>query len=87
MRNRYLDLQKKKMKQYKQYLNRIKYGQKCFDKLKKTSDIEEIKLIEETKTTEEKNKLEFIPGVIVKVKLPEPCFDVKKLKVFTVCTK
>ncbi|KAJ8974616.1 hypothetical protein NQ317_019361 [Molorchus minor] len=70
MRNQYLDLQKKKMKEFKHYLQK---HNKKFDKVKKTA--------KEQNTVEEAvPKLEFTPGVIVKIKLPEPCVDMKKLK-------
>lgn len=67
------------MKQYKQYLHKIKFSQRNYEKHKKheTPNTEEPK---EVSPPEEKTKFEFIPGVIVKIKLPEPCFDVKKLK-------
>lgn len=76
MRNRYLDLQKKKMKEFKQYLNRQRFAPRGYDKnLRKINvEIPQIK-------DEPKEKLEFVSGVIVKVKLPEPIIDAKKIKV------
>ncbi|CAG9763148.1 unnamed protein product [Ceutorhynchus assimilis] len=65
LRNQYLQLQRKKMKEFKQYLYKQKYGPKEF---------------EEEPIIAEPIKLNYIPGVIVKLKLLEPCNDVKKLK-------
>ncbi|CAH0548128.1 unnamed protein product [Brassicogethes aeneus] len=73
MRNKYLDLQKKKMKEFKQYLNRNRFSQRTF---KKTENLEII----ENEETGLATKLEYQPGLIVKVKLPEVCDDLKKLK-------
>lgn len=64
MRNKYLNIQREKMKQLKQHLNRVKFSQK----------------IPEVETPENKS-LEFIPNVIVKIKLEEPCSETKKTKV------
>lgn len=69
LRNRYLDLQKKKMKQFKQYL----YKQKRHQREPNKTD--------EVKNNEVVQKLQFTPSVIVKLKLQEPADDVKKLKV------
>ncbi|XP_050300139.1 la-related protein 7 [Anthonomus grandis grandis] len=74
LRNHYLDLQKKKMKEFKQYLYRQKYGPKSQQKV----DNEESKEAQELSNSA--NKLSFTPGIIVKLRLPEPCTDVKKLK-------
>lgn len=81
LRNRYLDLQKKKMKEFKQYLNRQKFSQKNYDKKKSQPEEKDVKDSKENEEViEEVKKLSYIPGVIVKLKLPEPCIDVKKLK-------
>lgn len=40
------------------------------------------KLPENPAETPENKSLEFIPGVIVKLKLEEPCGEVKKTKVY-----
>ncbi|KAJ8968768.1 hypothetical protein NQ314_002117 [Rhamnusium bicolor] len=79
MRNRYLDLQKKKMKEYKQ-LRRQKSNQKNLSDNSKKPREDYSQPVEEEKYIEVATKLEFIAGVIVKLKLPEPCMDIKKLK-------
>ncbi|CAG9854708.1 unnamed protein product [Phyllotreta striolata] len=79
MRNRYLDLQKKKMKEFKQYLNRQKYSQRNYDKSRKQQQTDVAQFKEEPKENSAP-KLEFLPGVIVKLKLPEPVIDIKKFK-------
>lgn len=75
MRNRYLDLQRKKMKEFKQYLYRNRYSQKSDNGMKKQDNLETE--MNESPVT----KLEFQPGLIAKLKLSEPCEDAKKLKV------
>lgn len=65
MRNKYLNMQREKMHQLKQHLYRAKYTQKT-----ETPPIE-IK----------KETLDFIPGVIVKMTVEEPCNEIKKTKV------
>lgn len=71
MRNRYLDLQRKTMKEFKQYLHKQNF----------TQNITNNQEVDKNSEKEISPKLEFIPGVIVKLILPEPCTDVKKLKV------
>lgn len=74
MRNRYLDLQRKKMKELKTYLHKSKFSRQNYipqENPEQPKSEEGIQKME---------KLEFIPGVIVKVKLPEPCINLKKLK-------
>ncbi|XP_072375387.1 la-related protein 7 [Diabrotica undecimpunctata] len=79
MRNRYLDLQKKKMKEFKQYLNKPKFSQK-HDKFKKGNIDNQQSSQEENQKEEPNVKLTFLRGVIVKVALPEPVIDAKKIK-------
>nr|XP_023015015.1 la-related protein 7 [Leptinotarsa decemlineata] len=80
MRNRYLDLQRKKMREFKQYLNRQKFSAKGHIRTKALKE-EAGQLVEEMPQREEEPvKLEYVPGVIVKLKLAEPCMDAKKLK-------
>lgn len=62
-------MQREKMKQLKQHLNQVKFSQR-------TPDVPE----NENKTPKTKT-LDFIPGVIVKLKLEEPCSELKKTKV------
>ncbi|KAJ8949990.1 hypothetical protein NQ318_002400 [Aromia moschata] len=80
MRNRYLDLQKKKMKEFKYYLQKKKFNQK-YNMPKKERDDTSTPTEEQLIVKEEvPDKLEYVPGVIVKLSLPEPCLDLKKLK-------
>lgn len=74
MRNRYLDMQKKKMKELKQHLHRAKYARRVEDTHANPADTN-------GKPTEEEGpKIEYTPNVIVKVRLSEPCHDIKKTK-------
>ncbi|KAL1516922.1 hypothetical protein ABEB36_000753 [Hypothenemus hampei] len=75
LRNHYLDLQRKKMSEFKQYLKRQKYSQKNADKNTETTEH-----IIKDEVKSEVAKLSYTPGVIVKVKLPDPCSDPKKLR-------
>ncbi|XP_018567612.1 la-related protein 7 [Anoplophora glabripennis] len=70
MRNRYLDLQRKNMKEFKQYLHKQNF----------TQNVTNNQDIDKNSEKEIPPKLEYVPGVIVKLVLPEPCSDVKKLK-------
>ncbi|VEN55461.1 unnamed protein product [Callosobruchus maculatus] len=69
MRNRYLNLQRKKMKELKQYLHKQSYN----DRKKNSKEEHATKKIS-------KDLEEFVPGIIVKMILPEPCLDAKKIK-------
>ncbi|EFA00619.1 la-related protein 7 [Tribolium castaneum] len=69
MRNRYLDLQKKKMKEFKKHLLKAKFNQPNYEQKSKTPT---------AKT--ELNKEDFTKGLIVKIKLTEATLDIKKLK-------
>ncbi|KAF7271039.1 hypothetical protein GWI33_016005 [Rhynchophorus ferrugineus] len=75
LRNRYLDLQKKKMKEFKQYLRKQHSGKKK-EYSKDGKDSERSEENDDAGIS----KLTYTPGVIVKLKLLEPCTDVKKLK-------
>ncbi|XP_057670952.1 la-related protein 7 [Diorhabda carinulata] len=79
MRNRYLDLQKKQMREFKQYLHKQKYNQRNFDGPKKNYS-ENTDNSQENIKNDETTKVEFVKGVIVKVKLPETVVDTKKIK-------
>ncbi|XP_015184861.1 PREDICTED: la-related protein 7 [Polistes dominula] len=80
LRNKYLELQRSKMKQLKQHLKKTRNQWNNFDKTK--SDKEEIeekeKISNVDKTT--MRSFSFTPGVIVKIKLDEPCTDTKSFK-------
>lgn len=65
------------MREFKQYLYKQKYNNKCHDNAHTEDGEQTLKMNEETLDS----KLQYVPGVIVKLHLPEPCSDVKKLKV------
>ncbi|XP_044270387.1 la-related protein 7-like [Tribolium madens] len=69
MRNRYLDLQKKKMKEFKTHLLKAKFNQAKYEEKSKAPT---------TKT--ELKKEDYTKGLIVKIKLAEVSVDTKKLK-------
>ncbi|XP_066256466.1 la-related protein 7 [Euwallacea similis] len=82
LRNYYLNLQRKKMKEFKQYLKKQK-NSKNSDKDKVyqyTGEPYHIDINKDEPIEEKIPKLDFTSGVIVKLRLPEPCVDVKKLK-------
>lgn len=74
LRNKYLDLQRSKMKQLKQHLRRANWNQ-----WGNRVDTEHVEEADNNKKTS--SALEFIPGVIVKVELKEACIDPKGFKV------
>lgn len=78
LRNQYLDMQKKKMKQLKMHLNKRKFSHK-YDNRLKTMETPP-RLIEADNNAAEDEKLKFIPGVIVKFKPFDVNLDAKKLK-------
>lgn len=73
LRNHYLDLQKKKMKEFKLYLRKHQTNIKRKEPYKN-------KQLDENHDSTEDSKLTYVPGVIVKLTLLEPCNDAKKLK-------
>lgn len=78
LRNQYLDMQKKKMKQLKMHLNKRKFSNK-YDNRLKTMETPP-RLMEAENNALEDEKLKFIPGVIVKFKPFDVNLDAKKLK-------
>lgn len=76
LRNRYLNMQRKQMKELKQHLNRARFSNQNYDDENSMQSLTNGEIKKETA-----NKLELVPGVIVKVKLTESCHDVKKTKV------
>ncbi|CAH1365955.1 la-related protein 7-like [Tenebrio molitor] len=85
MRNRYLQLQRKKMTEFKRYLRKAKFSQtnneENFKKPNEKTDHKNVKNAAEQKNgTDVLPKVEVPPGVIVKIKLSEPMTDVKKFK-------
>lgn len=81
IRNRYLDNQKAKMKQLKQFLHKKRFTNHGEVKQKG----EQRKLngsgTNTNTTAKEKQEVPFTPGVIVKIQLSESSQDVKKIKV------
>lgn len=78
LRNKYLHLQRNKMKQLKQHLHKARWNQWGGNRM----ETEEV----ETKSTKEKcevsvPKFVFTPGVIVKIDLEKPCANPKSFKV------
>ena len=91
LRNKYLQLQRNKMKELKQHLRKARWNQwgggsdRSKDKME-VEQAEEIKEKIETGTetagvSGSKPKFSFTPGVIVKMHLDEPCSNPKSLKV------
>ncbi|OXU22748.1 hypothetical protein TSAR_002253 [Trichomalopsis sarcophagae] len=76
LRNKYLELQRAKMKQLKQNIKRARWNQ-WGDKGKMETEQEETT---GTKKENTASGLEFIPNVIVKIELNEPCIDPKSFK-------
>lgn len=74
LRNKYLDLQRAKMKQLKQHLRKVKWNQ-WGDRNRMETDA-----VDDTKKVNPASKLEYSPGLIVKVELNEPCVDPKSFK-------
>lgn len=70
MRNRYLNMQREKMKELKAHLNKKRFA----------SGHQQAKTVPADAEKKTSKTIEFVPGVIVKIKLPEPSFDSKQLK-------
>ncbi|XP_046436699.1 la-related protein 7 [Neodiprion fabricii] len=83
LRNKYLELQRKKMKSLKTHLKRARWNQwsnyekfREGDKLKATKD----ESADQQKADQSTQRFVFTPGVIVKVEMDEPCTDPKNFK-------
>lgn len=82
MRNRYLDLQRKKMKEFKKHLCKTKFSQTNYEEKPKTNYEEKSKTSTNNKKENIlKKKNKFDKGLIVKIALSECNVDPKKLKV------
>ncbi|XP_012263610.2 la-related protein 7 [Athalia rosae] len=86
LRNKYLDLQRSKMKSLKAHLKRARWNQwnnyekfRESDKCKVVKE-ENIENRDEPKTQKSAERFTFTPGVIVRVELDEPCTDTKSFK-------
>ncbi|XP_076249186.1 la related protein 7 [Calliopsis andreniformis] len=81
LRNKYLELQRSKMKQLKQHLRKTKWNQWSNYEKNKTEKEEND---EKEKTTKQDSanvpRFSFVPGVIVKIEMDKPCSDPKGLK-------
>ncbi|XP_043286533.1 la-related protein 7 [Venturia canescens] len=78
LRNKYLQLQRNKMKQLKQHLHKARWNQWGSSNRIEGEEVEK-------KSTKEKSevstpKFVFTPGVIVKIELEEPCSNPKNFK-------
>ncbi|OAD53835.1 La-related protein 7 [Eufriesea mexicana] len=81
LRNKYLELQKSKMKQLKQHLKKTRWNQwSNYEKNKpeREENDEKIKMSKQNVTTT--CRFSFTPGVIVKIEMDKPCIDSKSLK-------
>ncbi|XP_047368970.1 la-related protein 7 [Vespa velutina] len=78
LRNKYLELQRSKMKQLKQHLKKTRNQWYNYDRTK--SDKEDTEEKEKISAIDKNPRLSFIPGVIVKIELNEPCTDPRSLK-------
>ncbi|XP_046740182.1 la-related protein 7 [Diprion similis] len=83
LRNKYLELQRKKMKSLKTHLKRARWNQwsnyekfREGDKLKATKE----ESADHQKADKSTQRFVFTPGVIVKVEMDEPCTDPKNFK-------
>lgn len=85
MRNRYLDMQKKTMKELKMHLNRQKFNKRYESNKNSQTTYRKgnVKIEDSKKNGENTNKTgtHLIPGSVVKISLLEPCEENKKLKV------
>ena len=82
LRNKYLELQRSKMKQLKQHLWKTRWNQRSNyerNRPEKEGNDEKEKTCKEDKTSTV--RFSFVPGVIVKVEMDKPCSDPKGLKV------
>lgn len=77
LRNKYLELQRAKMKQLKQHMRNARWNQ-WGEKNKMEYECEENPVCKKDNAA---SNLEFIPGVIVKVELSQACVDPKGFKV------
>lgn len=83
LRNKYLELQRSKMKQLKQHLRKTRWNQWSNYEKNKPERVEN----DEKDTTRKQNSISacrfsFTSGVIVKIEMDKPCTDPKSLKVY-----
>lgn len=75
LRNKYLNMQRQTMQQLKQYLSKNKFQRYTSERNRTENDKQE------TQSSERASKLEFTPGVIVKIDLKVPWEDKSSFKV------
>ncbi|KAG7207401.1 hypothetical protein KM043_009053 [Ampulex compressa] len=81
LRNKYLELQRSKMKQLKQYLRKTRWSQwPNYDKNKMEKEENEEKEKQSKQDNTNNCRFTFTPGVIVKIEMDEPCVDPKSFK-------
>ncbi|XP_067008323.2 la-related protein 7 [Anabrus simplex] len=80
LRNKYLELQRKKMKAFKQYLARSRWAQIKQDSSQGSGDNVEVEDDAKNGVPESQARTVFTPGVIVHCQLNTPVDDVKKFK-------
>ncbi|XP_015589916.1 la-related protein 7 [Cephus cinctus] len=79
LRNRYLELQRSKMKSLKQHLRRARWNQwNSYEKNK--PDKEEVEEKGHLKVENTNQRFSYTPGVIVSIEMEEPCVDVQNFK-------
>lgn len=82
LRNKYLDLQRSKMRQLKQHLMKPRRNQVNFlEKMKVEKEDKEGKQETKQEGSNSISDLKFTPGLIVKIELEQPCVDVQSFKV------
>lgn len=85
LRNKYLELQRSKMKQLKQHLRKTKWNQwPNYEKMKtdkEENDEKEKTCKQDSDSKTNTPRFSFTPGVIVKIEMDKPCTDPKGLKV------
>uniref|UniRef100_A0A6V7L5J3 La-related protein 7 n=1 Tax=Bracon brevicornis TaxID=1563983 RepID=A0A6V7L5J3_9HYME len=81
LRNKYLDLQKEKMKQLKQHLRKTRWTQySTGDKRENKMEVEENNFEEKTNPVPAVARFSFSEGLIVKIELDEPCTNPKSFR-------
>lgn len=81
LRNKYLELQRSKMKQLKQHLKKTRWNQWSNyerNKFEKEENDEKEKTAKDENASA--NRFSFAPGVIVKIEMQKPCTDPKSFK-------
>ncbi|XP_015116136.1 la-related protein 7 [Diachasma alloeum] len=80
LRNKYLELQREKMKQLKQHLRKTRWTHPSSYDRKEKMEVEEGNAEESLRTVPSGPKFTFSEGLIVKIELDEPCTNPKGFK-------